>query len=197
MPHKPIGGFTLLEMLVTLVLFSFLSSLIWQGMAWMAGVERSMAVTQTFSTRESLRQEWVRQLFRGIVSGLFMGPDSFKGTKTGFTCLTSTPPWPGLAGPLEIQVALGQQDERTDVTVQTAGRDPVQLWSFKGEGILDYLDESGRWHNAWPPEDMGGEVRPGRIPRAIRLRGTPLVPLLVAVWAKENVSISRTQLPDL
>lgn len=192
MPHKRSSGFTLLEMLVTLVLFSLASSLLWQGMAWMVQVERSLSATQAFSTRGALQQEWVRQLLRGIVSGLYTGRESFTGHSEGFTCLTTTPPWPGLAGPLEVRVELARNGEQVELRAHSPGVEVLPLWSWAGEGTLDYLDETGVWHEAWPPVEMGEEKRTGRIPRAIRLRGTPLAPLLVAVRAQENAMISRT-----
>ena len=54
---RRVGGFTLLEMLLALLLFAIASSLVWQALATLARVERRLADSSVFASDEALRRQ--------------------------------------------------------------------------------------------------------------------------------------------
>lgn len=218
-------GFTLLEMLVTLVLFATVSALIWQALASVARVEQRLGDTALFSTDEALRREWVRQALAGVMTGTRGDPLQPRGDGRVFEAISTAPPWPGSWGPQGMRLRLRQEGGQTVLLAQPLavasgggvtrlGEDSLwdatasgqtQDWpllSWEGAGQWLYLDESGRWLQQWPPAlgtpALDGQVAlpPLRVPKAIALLGVPGGALLVAPQAGDNPMLDQRELRE-
>lgn len=193
--RKGIGGnrgFTLMEMLVTLVLFAAVSSLVWQALGTLTRLETRLADSRLFVAEEALRGEWVRQALRGLMNGAQGDPLLLSGRADGLRGYTSMPPWPRSSGPEPLELLLRSEENGSMLLI---ARRPDQqqewpLWSWQGKGEFSYLDRSGSWHPQWPPP-LGEQ--PG-LPVAIRLLGPPGGMILVAVPAGDNPMLRRAGL---
>lgn len=189
-------GFTLVEMLVTLVLVSLVGSLLWQALATVARLESALARTRALGDDDALRRVWAEQALAGIMTGATGDPVDFRGSADGLSGYSTMPPWPGTMGPELTTLALANAGESAQrLMARRPGDAPeLELWRWPGrDGRFDYLDADGRWHARWPPA-------PGRqpsLPRAVRLVGPASGPLLVPVLAVQNPMLRQQDLlPD-
>ncbi|MBT9500741.1 MAG: prepilin-type N-terminal cleavage/methylation domain-containing protein [Burkholderiaceae bacterium] len=158
------AGFTLLEMLVTLVLVSLVSLLLSQAMWQISRVEHLMSGGQVRSMASSLHGEWTRNALEGLLPGQANTPERFKGDALMLTGLSSAVPrFPeagvgGLSLSLQFDPARGLTELVLDPLVAgssfgAAGvATPVVLLNWPGQaGRWRYQDAAGDWHDSWPP----------------------------------------------
>lgn len=190
------AGFTLMEMLVTLVIFSIVTALIWQALATLAKIETRLGDAELFASDDALRARWVSQSLAGLVNGPRNDPLRFKGTDTGLEGYTTMPPWPGSLGPEPVELRL-QQDATSGLTVLNARRVFTgaisPLWEWQGPAAFSYLGTDARWTATWPPP----EGRHPALPRAVRLMAPEGRVLLVAVSSGENTLLRRRDVEEL
>lgn len=193
--HSPCAahGFTLMEMLVTLVIFALVSGLLWQAMANMARIEQGMAGWTRGNRDAALREEWLRELLRGLTTGASGDTVRFHGDRQGLSGYSSMPPWPGTSGPMQVELRL--QNDALAGTTSLLARDAqggrtLELFTWPARVHFEYLDEAGTWHETWSPPP--GDQVP--LPRAVRLAGMPHGDLLVAVPAIINPMLRRVDL---
>ncbi len=185
-------GFTLMEMLVTMVLFAAVSTLVWQALGTLTRLESRLSDSRLFVSEQALRSEWVRQALRGLMNGPQGDPLQFSGDATSLRGYTSMPPWPGTSGParLELLLVAEERDEMSLVARRSLRAPEWSLWFWQGEASFSYLDRKSVWHRQWPP--LLGEHP--TLPVAIRLRGIPGGELLVAMLAGNNPMLRRVDL---
>lgn len=189
-------GFTLMEMLVTLVLVSLVSTLLWQALAQAARIEAQLADTRVLGEREALQRAWVQQALAGVASGPLGDRAGLEGREDRLESYTTMPPWPVASG-LERMVLLLRPDDRsgsqqTTLLAQREAAEPVPLWRWEGNGRFEYLDPENRWQPQWPPGTTGAPA----LPRAIRLLGPREGVLWVPVLTTQNPMISRRDVPQ-
>lgn len=174
------SGFTLMEMLVTLMLVSLATMLMFQMLgSYRIARERVQAQAGGID-RRALFQGW----FRDSVHGLYAAPDlRFVGDARGFAAVTLNPLYAPAGSPSQVAWTLREDDEgRTLVAYAEDGR---ERWAVPVEGRdarLAYLDEDGKETDAWPP--ARGLVKPEALPAMVVLRrrvGEVEDPLLAAV----------------
>ena len=183
------AGFTLMEMLVTLVLFSVLSALLWQALGTLGRVETRLADSSLLVTEDALYAEWLRQALRGLSSGAQGDPRKMTGNTAGLSGYTSMPPWPGGSGPEFMQLQLRPAGAGGTVLIarQADSTRDWPLWTWQGSGSFAYLDEEGVWQDRWPPLLGKHEV----LPSAIRLDAAGDLAVLVAIPARDNPMLRR------
>lgn len=194
---KRAAGFTLVEMLVTLVLMALVSSLLWQALATAAQLEARLERTRTLSNDDRLRRAWIELALAGVMTGADGDPVRFKGGAERLSAYTSMPPWPGSLGPEVMTLELERDAQGRRLLARRPGNDkPLELWRWEGaSGGFDYLDAAGNWIETWPP--TGGR-QAGPLPAAIRLRGPATGPVLVPVVATQGPMLRQRDLqPDL
>lgn len=193
-PCRRQAGFTLVEMLVTLVVVATVSTLLWQALALTARLEQSLARAQQDGRDVQLRDAWLRL----ALDGLAVTPgneEPLRGTARRLTAVTTAPPWPGSPGPeafaLELRPETEPGDDGTVPVANNDGSGPLRLWALRpatGETFdlgaravgsrFEYLDGQGQWLAAWPPAALAtqadGVQRP--LPRAVRLAGAAPAP---------------------
>lgn len=173
-------GFTLLEMLVTLVLVSLVGAIVSQGLLQIARVERLLEGVQLQGMAASMRGEWVRAALAGLLPFEKSSANRFKGdTRSLDGISTATPQWPaaGLA-PLSLRLRFDPREGRTEL-VQDVGllaatvfSEPglVVLLSWPGNtGRFRYLDRQNQWQDSWPAAGLVGSAASHSLPLAIAL----------------------------
>lgn len=161
------GGFTLMEMLVTLVLISFTTMLMFQMLgSYRVARERVQAQSGAID-RKALFQSWFQDSVRGlyITNGL-----SFSGDENEFRGTTLNPLYGGSGVPTTIAWRLGGEAEVPWIAYVEEGR---ERWRRPLSGVersrFVYLDRLGKAHDDWPPK-LGTEEE-----------GVPTLPAQVAL----------------
>lgn len=205
-------GFTLLEMLVTLAVFTLVSTLLWQALAQLAQVESRLAGGSLLVDREALRRAWVQQALAGTATGAISEPGPpLRGNAASLSLLSTMPPWPSAADlervtldlrPGRQTAASGRRDAATTLWARrgdgsaSAADGPLEwpLMELSGRARFEYLAQDGQWSEQWPLPLVGAGERPQRLPRAIRVvveGDTPGIALWVPVTAMQNPMIRR------
>ncbi len=186
-------GFTLMEMLVTLVLFGMVSSLLWQALDSLQRLETRLSDSRIFAADEALHGEWLRQAVRSLMNGPQGDPFHFSGTTAQLSGYTAMPPWPNSGGPEPLELLLrNETTEHTLLIARRPGKETKEwpLWEWQGTGTFTYLDRKGIWHNEWPP--AGGQWP--ALPAAVKLSGPPGGVILMAVLAGDNPMLRRAEI---
>ena len=193
-----VRGFTLLEMLVTLVIVAMLAAVLGQGMQQVARVEERLQESGAESQLTMIRREWLRSLIEATLPEQLNAKPQFHGDAKGFTFASSEA--------LNVKGSLGgvlhlslRRDPRRDtgaviLTTELNADDqaavrPLLSWSGPLGGVK-YLDMKGQWQEQWPlPSDLLLPLPP----RAVLLELGPEAggPLLVAI---PNAEIPRKRL---
>ncbi|MHB9798352.1 prepilin-type N-terminal cleavage/methylation domain-containing protein [Pseudomonas sp. MT3] len=151
--HRGESGFTLLELLVVLVLLSFITTLLIQGMTYVAKVNDTFA-------REG-HQRYLRELAFGWFSDAISqlaAPEQgetgerFRGDPLSFEAVTlsSVDRREGIPTPFAFRLEPeGPAAELIYVRRVEASRWP--LLAIAADARFEYLDGQGRWHEDWPP----------------------------------------------
>jgi general secretion pathway protein J len=166
-----VGGFTLLEVIVVLVIVSLLMTLLTQALWIGTDMLRRSSVEAAAQADESMRLAWYRDLVGGLQPDRDKGPQSFAGQPRRFSGLSAGAPLldTGAALPVKVELVFDARANRTRLTLTTpAAEQPLDILSWPGEqGVFVYLDEGGRSHPSWPPARL---EQPFQLPRAIVLR---------------------------
>ncbi len=193
-------GFTLLEMLITLVIVSLVAGIVWQAMGHLARIERLLEQSQLRGLAQAVRAEWVRSALTSLLPGSLKTHDLFQGSATELKGVSAEAPvWPapGLAyfrfrllhDPVSDMTALQVLGEVAPP--QAPGDGYTTLLSWQGrEGKFSYLNEQGQWRDTWPP--LGTGKPPPALPQAVMVE-TGLVDLRLIV---ATTLASPVQLPS-
>lgn len=155
------GGFTLLEMLVTLIVVSLVATIVWQAMVQLARIESLLADGTQHSRAVALRIEWVRHSLSSLVPAEAARPsERMTGDPRVLRGLSlDVPQWPapGLAF-MQLQMRSDAVDDTTRLELAQIDADSGQvrsrtaLLSWPGQkGRFRYLDDAQRWSDVWPP----------------------------------------------
>lgn len=201
-------GLTLLEMLVTLVIVSFVVAILSQALSQLARIERLLESGQLRSTVVALRAEWVRGALAGLLPGTtqsewLLGSDR---ELTGMSADVPLWPAPGLA---RLHLRLRSDDRLGTTALELlpepgAGGEPVVLLQWPGrDGRFLYLDAQDRWVDRWPAlSTTTTTVAPNGVPvlpRALALDTGPDGPgfLLAVPLAMPTGAPTRTALESM
>ena len=198
-------GFTLLEMLVTLVVVSLVAGVLGQALFQLARIERLLEGGQLSSMADAVRANWVRSAIEFLLPGEEGSSERLVGSERELEGLSADVPMlpaPGLAKlhlRLEFDAAAGATQLQLLDTAASQGQagEPVVLLSWPGrEGRFRYLDDAGVWHENWP---LPLKSSAAGLPRAILLEtGLPALPAVVAATRASPVPmLSRRQVETL
>ncbi len=200
-------GFTLLEMLVTLMIVSLVAGIVWQAMGQLVRVERMLEQGQMQSLAQAVRVEWVRSALASLLPGSPKTLDRFQGSATALRGLSAEAPvWP--APGLAMMQLRFQYDPAANTTALqilgeaapagSASEPYTTLLSWPGrKGNFSYLDERNQWQDAWPPPTLGKPA--AALPRAVALEtGLPSLRLLLATTLASALPLpTKTELEGL
>lgn len=167
------SGLTLLEMLVTLVLVSMISGVLWQAMQQLARVERGLQQGSIAEASGALRQEWLRQTLESVTP--LLGQHAFEGDEQQMKGWALDLPGVPEAELGAFQLAIEPDRDRARgfrlvlefgrlSAAESARRVTMLEWSGM-PGAFAYVDDAGEVRSSWRAADL----KPGqsRIPRAI------------------------------
>lgn len=199
-------GFTLLEMLVTLVVVSLVAGVLSQALFQLSRIERLLEGGQLRSMADAVRANWVRSAIESLLPGEAGSSDRLSGSERELEGLSADVPMlpaPGLAKlhlRLEFDAAAGTTQLQLLDSAVFLGKEanaPVVLLSWPGrEGRFRYRDDAGMWHENWPVPLQSSE---SGLPRAIVLEtGLSTLPTLVAATRASPVPmLTRRQVEAL
>ena len=159
-------GFTLMEMLVTLVLISFATMLMFQMLGSYRIANDRVRGQAGNIDRQALFQAW----FRDSVHGLYAAPRlHFVGDPARFSATTLNPLYAPEGSPTPIAWSLrADADGAAEIVYAENG---VERWHLPlqggGEVEFAYFDAGWRETDAWPPKL--GKVNPEALPAVVGL----------------------------
>jgi prepilin-type N-terminal cleavage/methylation domain-containing protein len=203
-PHpRRDGGFTLMEALVTLVVVSLVSGLLWQALAQAARVERMLDAGGLEAQGDALRLVWARRTLESLVPIGETEAHRFVGSASKLSGLASeVPGWPtSPAAAFELELVHDADSRRGELVLRLEGdrdnppRLAITLARWVGEpGSMQYLGPEGRWSDRWPQDSVSGTPRVLPLAIAVSTGAEPALNLVAAPRSTGVPVISRTVL---
>lgn len=178
--RKPQAGLTLMEVLVTLVLISLATLLMFQTLGSYRIAKARVAAQSGAVDRRALFEAWFRESVRGLHATRRV---AFKGTAGGFEGLTLAPASGASGAGKALRWSLQQRRGEWRIAYAEEGRQRWDLpFADTRQASFAYLDDAGKLHDAWPPR-LGVQEA---LPAAVVLRrtasdGAERTPLAAAV----------------
>ena len=168
-------GFTLLEMLVTLVIVSLLMAVLMQTLLYALQLRTRILEQQWQQQAVVLQEYWFRSSSAALAPGKKDQPEGvFSGDRVGFRGLSLAPLLGDLGIPIRIEWRL--ETEAKDITLRYRQSEDAQGWIIAHwvgiQAGFRYRDEAGQWSERWPPAGLAvSATEPGlpQLPTAIRL----------------------------
>jgi len=165
------AGFTLLELLVTLVLVGLVTTLLVQTL-WMSFDLLQRAREQTADVgRRQMQTEWFRAAVQGLQPESEGGDSKFSGAARRFAGLTAAAPTDaeGAIRRVTWEITFDRQANQSELRATVAPADkPITVLAWDGDsGAFEYLDDDGRRYDTWPPA-FGARLP--QLPRGVALK---------------------------
>jgi prepilin-type N-terminal cleavage/methylation domain-containing protein len=152
-------GFTLLELLVTLVVLGFVTAILAQAMGQFFRIDRLLATTALPAQAEAVRIDWIRQALAALQPPDAAGHYGLKGSARHLEGTSGNPLADGPAGFGQVDLTLSSDPDagETALLAKLAGRaQPVALLRWGGDqGRFGYYDAKGNRSDSWPPATLG------------------------------------------
>lgn len=163
------GGFSLMEMLVTLMLVSFATMLMFQMLGSYRIARERVQGQSGLIDRQALFQDW----FRDSVHGLFIAEGlQFTGERTRFRGTTLNPMYAPEGSPTEVQWTIEDEGDRVSIAYVEDGRERWRVRLARADvAQFAYIDEAGKESPTWPPERGLRDARPS-LPAVVVLSRT-------------------------
>jgi prepilin-type N-terminal cleavage/methylation domain-containing protein len=194
------AGFTLVEVLVTLVLLSMVGAIVFGSLGQVLDARARLRPYLDHADETALIAAWFRQTVQALIPDYDTGPNRFTATENGFAGLTASP----LIGPPGTPTGFAwalKYDAGLDTSVleyieMQSKAIPIARWPGK-HGSFDYFDQDHEWRREWPPAGLNeGSARP-QLPQLIRLRGVPREVLPMIIAAPRASPVSRPPPPSV
>ncbi len=147
-----------MEMLVTLMLVSFATMLMFQMLGSYRIARERVRDQSGLIDRQALFQGW----FRDSVHGLFIAEGlQFSGERTRFRGTSLNPLYAPEGSPTIVEWAIVQDGERTSIVYSEDGSERWRVGLARADvAAFAYLDEAGKESATWPPERGVQDARP-------------------------------------
>ena len=192
-------GFTLVEVLVTLVLLSMVVAIVFGSLGQVLDARARLRPYLDRSEQTALVASWLRQTVQALVADYDTGKNRFTASANAFSGLTASP----LLGPAGTPTAFtwaliyDPASDRTFLRYKEKPSDAVEIarWSGK-DAVFSFYGQDQEWHDVWPPTDAGTSTTAMQLPQLVRLGGLPseLFPTIVA--APRAAPIPRPSMPS-
>lgn len=163
------GGFTLMEMLVTLMLVSFATMLMFQMLGSYRTASERVRAQSGLIDRQALFQAW----FRDSVHGLFIAEGlQFAGEGTRLRGTSLNPLYAPEGSPTNVEWAIVADGDRTAIVYSEDGRERWRVRLAQADvAHFAYLDAAGKESATWPPQ-LGLRDAGPTLPAAVVLTRT-------------------------
>jgi len=173
-PGQSQSGFTLVEVLVTLVILAMVAAVAFGSLGQVFEARARLRPYLDESAQTTFVAEWFRKTVQALMADHEDGPHRFTGSAIEISGLTGYP----LVGPPGTPTSFRwrvKYDAARDVTVleyQEQGAQPLQIFSWVGhDGAFAYYAEDRKWHPGWPPGDTDQGKASPQLPQLVRLSG--------------------------
>jgi prepilin-type N-terminal cleavage/methylation domain-containing protein len=193
-------GFTLVEVLVTLVLLSMVAAIVFGSLGQVLDARARLRPYLDKSEETALVAGWFRQTVQALIADYDTGKNRFAASANAFSGLTASP----LLGPAGTPAAFTwalNYDPASDLTFLEYREKPsdtveIARWSGK-DAVFSYYDQDGEWRRVWPPTDLSTSTTVIQLPQLVRLGGLPseIFPTIVA--APRAAPVPRPPAPSL
>ena len=178
--RRAVGGFTLLEAVVTLVIVSMLVAVLMQALGHSLNLRARLLRVQGEARTELLQEAWFRDTVGAAQADLDDAMGGMEGEPDGLSNASMMP----LAAQGMSRIRWWLQRDGDGMSLHysdSAASDVVVMPGPLQDAAFAYLDHAGEWHDTWAPAPDAAE----RLPRLVRFqartaRGTLywLVPLM-------------------
>ena len=157
-------GISLLEVLVVLTMIGMISSVMFQGYAYMMGGYQRLRDRQAVELRQALVANWWRSSVEAAVP-YYENRLAFAGSPIAMRGASFAPLWGPAGVPTEFVWAIDSSSAGLRLLYQEPPREPVVVKAWPGGGVAEfqYLSETGEWKTEWRDD------RDRQIPEAVRL----------------------------
>ncbi|MBV8505275.1 MAG: prepilin-type N-terminal cleavage/methylation domain-containing protein [Alphaproteobacteria bacterium] len=193
-------GFTLVEVLVTLVLLSMVAAIVFGSLGQVLEARSRLRPYLDKSEETALVASWFRQTVQALIADYDTGKNRFAASANAFSGLTASP----LLGPAGTPTAFTwalNYDPASDLTFLEYREKPsntveIARWSGK-DAVFSYYGQDQEWRRVWPPTDLDTTTTVMQLPQLVRLGGLPseLFPTVVA--APRAAPVARPPAPSL
>ncbi len=194
------AGFTLVEVLVTLVLLSVVAAIVFGSLGQVLDARARLRPYLDRSEETALVASWFRQTVQALIADYDTGKSRFIATESGFSGLTASPLIGSPGTPTAFRWGL-KYEPGIDVTFLEYGEKPsntiqIARWSGK-DAVFSYYGQDQEWRRAWSPTDLDTSATPVQLHQLVRLGGLPreIFPTIVA--APRAAPVPRPLPPSL
>jgi len=175
--HPTFKGLTLLEMLVVLIITSFLTALLLQGFGLILQLRTQVSTHLHDLQHGALQEYWFRNSTTSLLSDYHNGKFIFQGNSQKFSGLTLFPLENSLGKIAPFAWQFERHEQETVLRYQKADGEYWTISRWPGQrGSFQYQDAQGQWHDQWPPAFF--KTTPPQLPQAIlclaQRRQTPI-----------------------
>jgi|SRR5271166_3470315 len=179
------SGFTLVEVLITLVLLSMVAAVAFGSLRQVLEARERLRPYLDRSKETTLVAGWFRQTVQALIADYDDGKHRFAGTAAEISGLTASPlvgP-PGTPTPFSWVIKHDVPRDLTTLEYGESSKQPFRIAEWAGhEGGFAYYAGGQQWQAAWPPSDHDQGKSIPQLPQLVRLSGAPrdLVPMIIA-----------------
>jgi prepilin-type N-terminal cleavage/methylation domain-containing protein len=180
------AGFTLLEVLVTLLLLSMVAAIVFGSLGQVLDARARLRPYLDQSEETVLVASWFRQTVQALIADYDTGKNRFAANASAFSGLTASP----LIGPPGTPTAFNwalKYDPTVDVTSleyrEERVANPIEIARWAGkDAVFSYYGKDQEWRRVWPPGDVDASTPRLQLPHLVRLGGFPreVFPTIVA-----------------
>ncbi|KXC72594.1 type II secretion system protein J [Pseudomonas aeruginosa] len=158
------GAFTLLEMIVVLLVVSFIGTLLMQGLSYASKANQSLHQSLGRGQVRALTFDWFRDAVENLVA-----PEAgevrwrLRGDELSFEAMSAATldRRAGIPTPLAFRLERRAGEDRTElIYVRRLEDSRWPLLHLRGEARFRYLDGHGQWHRDWPPSAQLADTLP-------------------------------------
>jgi prepilin-type N-terminal cleavage/methylation domain-containing protein len=179
------GGFTLLEVLITLMLLSMVAAVVFGSLRQVLEARDRLRPYLDRSRETTLVAGWFRQTVQASIADYDDGKHPFAGTSTEISGLTASP----LVGPPGTPTAFrwvikhDLAQNLTSLEYEAPAKETLRIAEWAGlAGAFAYYVGGQQWLPAWPrsEHDQGKSIP--QLPMLVRFSGVPhdVVPMIIA-----------------
>jgi prepilin-type N-terminal cleavage/methylation domain-containing protein len=193
-------GFTLVEVLVTLVLLSMVAAIVFGSLGQVLNARARLRPYLDRSEETALVAGWFRQTVQALITDYDTGKNGFAASANTFSGLTASP----LLGPAGTPTAFAwalRYDAALDLMFLEYREKPhdtieVARWSGK-DAVFSYYGQDQEWRRVWPPTDLDKSTTAMQLPQLVRLGGLPSEVFPTIVAAPRAAPVPRLPPPNL
>lgn len=164
--RRNIGGFSLLEAIVTLVVVSLIVTVLMQALAQSLDMRERLLRHQREARTAALQEQWFRDTVSSALSDL---PDALGHLEGEAGVLHVLTPAPLVGqGLSRVRWQVVEEGDGLALAYDGPGWSGVVVPPPLRDARFSYLDRDGEWHDRWVPEVPAG-ADPGTVPMLPRM----------------------------